>query len=416
MKRIFTIASAIMLTGAAHAQTVTDTVVTGPSYANQVWYSLPNDEQGTAPKDNWDIAFEISGYTSSILANTQKGLEVFQTPYAAAAWATTLDTANMYTNWQALHNSDVAWQEGALNSHPDGNTDLGWGDYDMNSHAVTGDSIYLVKLMNGEYKKLKINSLTSGTYSFTWANIDGTSEQTATIAKSAYTGKNFAYFSLENNTALDNEPINTAWDFTFTKYITVLMAPNPTPYGVTGILLNKNATAIKAATVDVATVDYNDYIFQSEINTIGYNWKTFNSNTFQYVIEDSLAYFVERANGDVWKVIFTGFSGGTAGRYTFTKELVYTAPTVGIAENTIGAFTMYPNPARNQFNMVYTYEGAANSTVLNIHDLSGREVMNTNIDVVSGLNQQRVDVSALSPDIYVVSLPAFNKVQKLIIE
>jgi hypothetical protein len=47
----------------ANAQAVTDTVAVGASYANHVWYSLANDEQGNAPKNNWDIAFDAGGLT-----------------------------------------------------------------------------------------------------------------------------------------------------------------------------------------------------------------------------------------------------------------------------------------------------------------------------------------------------------------
>ena len=54
-----------------NAQTVT--VSTGSLNAEQRWYSLENGEAGTVQsKDNWDLGFEINGYSSTILGNTQK--------------------------------------------------------------------------------------------------------------------------------------------------------------------------------------------------------------------------------------------------------------------------------------------------------------------------------------------------------
>lgn len=412
MKKLFTILSLLAAGQLTMAGAATDTVSVAAGYANQVWYSLPNDEQGNAPKDNWDIAFEASGFSASILANTQKGLVAYQSPYAIAQWST-VDTAGI-ANWPSLHNSDIDWEGGALNTNPDGNTDLGWGEYNMNTHAVNGDSIFVVQLLSGAWKKLRINSLTSGTYSFTYANLDGSNEQTATLAKSDYSGKNFAYYSLEGNTALDREPATSTWDVTFTKYITTIMAPAPTPYGVTGVLLNKNVLAVKASTVDVDTVDYNNYTFQSDINTIGYDWKAFAGS---WVIEDSLVYFIQRSNGDIWKVIFTGFGGSTSGNYIFTKEQVYTAPTVsGINHiEEVAVLSIYPNPTREQFQVIYTANTEAVNTI-KVFDLAGRVAYEESFNANAGLNQQAINIAGLTKGIYLVGVSGTDKLQKLIVE
>ncbi len=410
MRKMITLLVAIAAMQFANASSTTDTVSTGASYVNQIWYSLPNDEQGSTPKDNWDVAFEISGYAASVLANTQKGMVVYQSPYAVAQWGT-VDTTGLAT-WKVLENGETSWSEGALNTNPDNNYDLGWGVYDMNTHSVTGDSIYVIRLASGGYKKLKINSLANSAYSFTWADIDGQNEQTASLAKSGYTGKNFGYYSLENNAALDREPATADWDITFTKYMTVIYAPAPTLYGVTGVLLNKGVTGIKASGVDVASVDYNNFTFQTDINTIGYNWKSFAGT---WTIEDSLAFFVKRSNGDIWKLIFTGFSGSAAGNYIFSKEQVYTA-TTGIQETEgITTLGIYPNPAHNQLNIVYNYNRSDNnSTNLTICDLSGRVVMQQGFNATSGLNNQVVDVTGLNTGIYLLNVG--GKTSKLIIE
>jgi hypothetical protein len=401
------------------AQAVNDSVITGANYVNQIWYSLANDEQGTQPKDNWDLAFEVSGFSGSVLANTQKGLTIYQTPYAIASWAT-IDTTGAVANWPVLHNSEQTWDGGALNSNPDGNLDLGWGQYDVNTHIVSGDSIYLVKLVSGSWKKLRIDALASGSYQFTWANVDGSDSTTATVAKSSYTGKNFAYYSLETKTAFDREPATTAWDLTFTKFYGLTPSQGgPVLYSLTGVLQNKKVKSFKAYPVDAATTAFDTTTFTPRINTLGADWKTFNNSTFAYEIADSTVYFVKTAAGDIWKVIFTGFSGGSAGKYVFSKELVQAAAIPnGIAETQLSALGMYPNPAKGQFSLVYNYDGSElNSTAVNVFDLTGRMVAEQTIAVQQGINQHSVDISSLQPGIYMVALPGFgNKAQRLIIQ
>lgn len=66
-KQLLSMAMISVFALSSKAQTIIDTVSVGAGYANQKWYSLQNDEQGTTQsKDNWDIAFEITGYSASI--------------------------------------------------------------------------------------------------------------------------------------------------------------------------------------------------------------------------------------------------------------------------------------------------------------------------------------------------------------
>lgn len=413
MRKISTLTVALATTISLSATVITDTVSTGPSYSKQVWYSLANDEQGSISKDNWDVAFQIYGYSASILANTQKSnFAIYQSPFAVSEWAT-VDTAGLST-WTALHNSSETWDLGALNTNPNNNEDLGWGVYDMGTHIISGDSIYIVKLANGEWKKFKVDQLASGKYYFSWANLDGTNPNNDSIAKSNYTGKNFAYYSLENSTALDREPASNSWDFTFTKYIATLYVPLPTPYAVTGLLQNRTVQAVKAYPVDETTVTHSNYTFESNISTIGYDWKSLNNVTFQYEIADSTVYFVKRSNGEVWKVVFKGFGGSANGNYIFTKELVHTAPTDIEEVAGIQSLSIFPNPAKTQFNLVYNSNETQTATV-QILDMSGRIVLQDNILLQSGLNQQTISTANLQQGMYLVLLNG-NKTQKLIIE
>ncbi|HRN94317.1 MAG TPA: T9SS type A sorting domain-containing protein [Chitinophagales bacterium] len=413
MKKLFLLFSAFSTIYFLKATEITDTVSMGANYANQVWYSLPNNEAGNASINDWDIAFQIQGISSSIIANGAKSnLKIYQSPFSVADWAL-VDTVDIGA-WSELYNSDTSWDLGALNTYPDDNTDLGWGVYNMNTHTIAGDSVYVIQLSNGTWKKFKIDQLSSGKYYFSWANLDGTNAQSDSIKKSDYSGKNFAYFSIENKQELNREPISADWDLTFTKYTTIIYAPQATPYGVTGVLQNTGTNVVKAYPVDVNTQTHNGYSFETPINIIGYDWKKYDMNSSSYLIADSTIYFIQRKNGDIWKVIFTGFGGAANGNFIFTKELVYTQ-TTGISETEkINSVNVYPNPSNGQLNLIYTSNRVENST-LRIFNLTGKVVYKKELVSQSGINQESILMSDLQKGIYFLSLNN-SKAIKLIVE
>eukprot|EP01030_Chromulinospumella_sphaerica_P034409 gene34409-biopygen13763 len=236
----------------------------------------------------------------------------------ASGWAT-VDTTGLYT-WTPRYNSDTSWALGAMGKYadPSNPSDLDWGVYNMTTHIVTGDSIYIIKLVNGDYKKLMIEDLTGGVYHFKFANLDGSSPVTASFDKASYSGKNFGYYSLVSNAALDREPASANWNLLFSQYTAFI----PSAYTVTGVLANAGVSIAKVTGLpDKNTyTGYSSATFVTPINTIGYNWKTYNMSTMAYDIKDSTVFFVEVQNHDIWKVIMTGFSGSATGSSMFSKE------------------------------------------------------------------------------------------------
>lgn len=364
MRSSLLLASVLLVRG-LHAQTPV-TVSIAPGYADQVWYSLQNGVVGTAPVNNWDLAFEIQGFTASVLVNTQKaGVEAVKSPFSIADW-NSVDTTGLST-WPRAHNADTSWSFGALNQGPFADEfDLGWGNYNMITHVVAGDTIFLIHLANGSWRKLRIDGLATGTYTFTHANLDGSDELVGQINKAAYSTKNFAYWDLETHAAVDREPANDSWDLTFVKYVAFI----PQPYGVTGVLQNKGIEVARAAGVPPADADWTSAAYSAHINTIGFDWKRFDMQTFQWVIEDSLSYFVKDLGGNVWHVAFTGFGGSTSGTIDFTQELV---SATGLAERDRPAdLRLWPNPTPDG---TFTIDaGEARILGLEVLDSSGRLV------------------------------------------
>ncbi len=418
MKRIITALIIVFSVSLNYAQVTNDTVSLGASYTSQKWYSLPDDEQGSAPKGNWDLAFEISGFGSAIHINSVAGCKLWVYPNGdTSAWAT-VDTTGL-SGWTELYNSDTSWSWGAFDQTKDplNDFDFGWGVYNINTHVLTGDSIYIIKLTNGSFQKLWIQNLTvSGAYNFRHAMLDGSMDMMHSVVKSTFPGKNFGYHSLSSHSSVDREPASADWDLLFTNYTGYV----PQPYPVVGVLHNKGVSVAKVNGVNPSTYDdWNSHTFDSKINTIGYDdWKEFNGTG--YDIADSLVYFVKRKNGEVWKVVFTGFGGSATGDFMFSKEQL-SGPTTGInapADNEIANLFVYPNPSSgNDVTLVYDLEKSGQVS-LEVYDLMGKTIYSSIKNAERGLNTHRFSTRNVSAGVYVVKVESEGKQgqRKLIVQ
>lgn len=380
----------------------TDSVSIGAGYAQQVWYSMENGEVKSEPNDNWDLAFQVPGFTSSILANTSKeNFAVFQSPYAIDDWGN-VDTTGMRANWIELHNSTETWTEGALNHAPEDEFDLGWGTYNPVTHVVEGDSIYV--LFTGQsWKKLKIDRLTSGVYEFTYADLDGSNEVIQEIDKDDYSGKNFAYFSIDTQEELDREPASGSWDLTFSTYIEFV----PMPYSVTGVRHN---LGVEVAQIDNTPHDeavHSQAFFNDEINTIGNDWKSINMQTFQWEIDSTRTYFVKDQEGSIWKLYFTGFGGSSNGNYHFSKsEEVSSSVAFSTAENM--KVSVFPNPVSNG-RVTLEFEGEEHGQVtIQLYNLSGQRIAERTTGTMVGITREVLNVSAVPSGLYIVVVETDN--------
>jgi hypothetical protein len=376
MNKIFTLFFALVMGLAVQAQSVTVTV--GAGYANDVFYSFENGTVATVDRANWDIGFNTSPFSISIIANHGSGVEVYSYPSGdTSAWAT-LDTANM--NWPQLYNSLDSWDDGAFAQNDLGHPDYGWGIYNMGNHHITGDSLFVLKTVNGDYKKLWIveKNAVANIWTFKYADIDGSNEQVVTLNAGTYDTKNFVYYSIDNNQIEDREPVSEDWDILFTKYFDYTI-----PYAVTGVLSNEAHTLIEEVSqsgLDQATfVTYTEANFASDISIVGSDWKSFNMGTFAYDVADSTVFFAKtyNSNGDsvYHKFYFTAFGGSSTGDYVFNQTLLLHTDVEAIeSSNTI---EVYPNPAQDQVNVVLDYEGL---TSVRIYDMNGKVVFSTEVE------------------------------------
>ena len=393
----------------ANAQMVSEVVSISPGYTNQVFYSMNNGELSNITHTDWDIAFQLRGFAASILINSKNNVKLWKANKDIGQWSAmqASDTTGVVNNPAfELMNSDTSWDFGAFNRTNDPNNafDLGWGTYDFVTHIIYGDSVFFIKIGANDIRKFKIESLSGGIYNFRFANLDGSNEIVAAVAKNAFAGKFFAYYSLVNNVSIDREPIYNTWDLTFCQYL----ALTPTVYKVTGVLSNDSVFVAKAYPVDTSMNSQNSFPYMNEINTIGYDWKYYDFNTNSWLISDSLVYFVTDRQGAIWKMVFTNFDGASTGNFYFYKGLA--TPTGLIENSTIKTFGLYPNPANNSTRLMLHMEKAG-QTQVSIMNVTGASVQSQFVSLQAGMQSFDLDVSNLSSGLYQIVVQQGDQIQ-----
>ncbi len=307
------------LVGYLSAQIIAnDSVSLGAGYAQSVFYHLATQTKTPVLNDQWHIAFSVEPRSVAVRVNDAVGVKLYlYTKGDTSHWnCAQFDTTG--NGWLPYYNSDTAWENGAFNNFQN-NFDVGWGIYDMISHNVDGDSIYLLQLPNNQWKRIWIVRLdANGTWTIRYSNLDCSNEQLLQIVKNNYPNKRFVYVDLINNQVLDLEPAQ--WDLLFTRFTTEV-APGMF-YLVTGVLQDKDVGVAEVRGIPVDQSTWQNQPLDSAMNVIGYDWKAFNNQTFSYEIVDSLTYFVKDPNGNVYKLVFTGFDGSSTGNIYFYLEKV----------------------------------------------------------------------------------------------
>ena len=381
-------------------------ITLNPGYTNQSFYSMQNGEVLNTINNDWDIAFHTDVFSSTIRINDGQGVELYTYPIGdTSAWnSINTSTPNILTS--PMYNSDTSWNYGAFGVNQTTGFDYGWGVYNIMTHYIVGDSLYVIKTVNGNWKKLWLDKKVNGAYEFKHADLDGSNLITTSVPASNYSNKRFIYYSLDQDLIIDREPAISDWEITFTKYITPVQG---TPYGVTGVLSN---VGIKIADADNIPspntyTNYNAHSFHQEINTIGYDWKTFDMSTFSYTIDNDRCFFLKDYNQNVWRIIFTSFEGTSTGNIEFNVQSLSTTATNNI-QNTDNSLNIYPNPVNNE-DITIIYDANNQECTLNIYDFSGREAYSSKL-VGNGFKTHTIPSNYLDQGIYIVSLTINNTI------
>ncbi len=413
MQKFLLSISLLFAANAAFSQTIQE-ISTGAGYKKQAFVNLKTGLQTSVADNGWDIAFSTQGQQDAgIFLNESSGssmgvaLARVEAWSSFASWADVLDPAD--PTLTEILNDEQSWQMGAFNADANlAQYNFGWGAYNPGTHAVEGTKVFVLKLRDGSYRKLQIQSLVGTTYTFRYANLDGTGEATKTVNKADHTGKTLAYFSLATGATTDVEPA-TGWDIEFCRYVTTLWDPGTSTYihyNVTGILSGKGVTVAKVLGIDPATVQFNPAqdTLKTCLDEIGHDWKTFNTT---WSVDDTRVYFLKAADGHLWKLHFIDFEGSTTGTAVLEKtDLGLISATENLGNGMAAGLSVFPNPARAEANVVVELPSTFNSQAaqLTLLDASGRAVFAKNLNLNVGLNGFELPLSGIPAGAYFLTL------------
>jgi hypothetical protein len=419
MKKIVTISFAVCLAAAVSAQSIQE-ISTGAGYQKQSFVNLSTGTETQVANTAWDIAFTVYGQQDAgVFANESSGSNMGLPLPLVELYDALTDNFNEEPDPASLveyplFNTEKSWAYGAFNErrNPDNALDFGWGEYNPQTGEVIGNWVYVVKLRSGAYRKIKIESLIDGVYTFRYAHLDGSNEAVKTINKTDHPGKTLAYFNLETGNIVNVEPSTGGFDLLYCRYITELYEPSSMEYilyYVTGILTGPGGKVAEADGVDPASVDYADYqdSLRTELDVMGHDWKYFSGTVWS--IDADRVFFLKTAENRVWKLHFSDFEGSFTGTAVLEKtdlgilSAVQDPAALGLEVGT------YPNPFQDQITVSMDVPAAlAQEAVLQVVDLQGRTVQHQSVTLKEGFQVFQLPATSLASGMYLlqIQLPA----------
>lgn len=394
MKKILLTAFAIATTLCTIAQQTID-VTMGAGYTSEVYYKLDTQTAITFQADSWDVAFlRNDDFNLSVRVNDGIDIKVFEVADTPEQYGS-VDVSNQ-NNWVELVNGNTNWEDGAFMQ---GSATFGFGEYNPATNHVEGTIIYVLQYDDGSYRKMIIEDY-FGAYTFKYATWDGStwsSDTTATVANTSNPDNRYNYYSLQNNQEVVAEPSEDNWDFVFRKYTSFINPPGQN-YVVSGALHNPNVTV--AQNQETSDADPNGLDYLEEINTIGYDWKSF---TGTWNIDSDQKYYVKYDNNTVYRMYFTDFGGSASGDLSFVlQDVTDLLSFESVSENL--SFGMYPNPSLDgTVTIVYENKNTAAATnTIRVYAVNGAQVYKTTTLNNNGFFNKQLDLSFLDSGMYIL--------------
>lgn len=286
----------------------TITAEMGSSLANQVYVDLSEGKHTVVAVNQWEIAFEKNG--SAIKTNTAKKVGV------AIAEGTTF--------------TDLSSDDGLVYAYDS-------EDGDLSKTALAGwttDQPYVIDLgvdENGNAlgkKKFVITGSSTSGVSITFADLDGTSEVSKTVASGE---GNFTFFSLMNDETVTIEPAE--WDLVLTAVSVRTGAPcavlgGGAMPGINCDIYRLSASALTNSynSVEVAKDDPHEDLDQTDDPDSEKNKQTIESSNYDTLTEANFfsigASTDANIMGRTWLQILTPHSAGVYKVYDFITYLV----------------------------------------------------------------------------------------------
>jgi hypothetical protein len=281
----------------------------GSDYANQLFFDL-----GTASivshndRAAWDLGFKCGTDGRHIILNSSKFMAMSKT-----------DTEDLMAVTAA---TPVTWLYDNQSGKEDSSCFYNW---ELNKVYIIDKGISTAGQQLGKLK-MQLLDQDATSYTIRWgASLDATQFQTAVIEKSD--DYNFSFFSFTSAQPVLIEPKKDLWDLSFTSYTHIF--GDGTPYLVTGVLSNRNGTRVFESPVafdDITFAYASTADFSTDIDVIGYDWKTYNFDLSTYVIQFDKAYIIRSVDNLYYKLRFLDFYDAMGAKGAPTFELQEIVP------------------------------------------------------------------------------------------
>lgn len=294
--------------------------ITESIYTHRSYFELASGSVvAVNPVEAWDLGFESSKTGWHIIVNSGRYMGIWSSHSTGFEGITSVP-------------STAVWKF----DKSDGNKDsTAVGNWLSPETGIPSGEVYVLGINNGvkyvPYRKIVFLSVSPGTYSFRYSEMNGSGENTYEITKD--TTRNFVYFSFSDGAgSVIIEPEKTGWDVVFTQYATTLYTDDgiPTPYFVRGGLSNPCGVEVALDTLtayeEISSADIQRFPFSPNEDAIGYDWKTVQINDVSatYSIRQNFTYIIKSVTGDYYKLRFTGFydDSGAPGYPRFETERI----------------------------------------------------------------------------------------------
>jgi hypothetical protein len=402
------------------AQTwVYDTVNLNANITQDVFYSMNAGTVKAEDNKNWLFGLSTKAQTAGIFINHGAGVRAFAIHKDTSMWNSValIDTAAALS----LVNPDTSWTVGAMNTNKGaGVFDFGWGKYNLTTHKVYGDSLFIIGAGNNFYKVQVVEMSGTNDYTFKVGVLgQPIPALNFTFNKAPkFSSSNLIYVTTGGmtNPLKDTvrEPNNNSWDLLFTNYFA--WENNAPFYLSVGALSNSGVKVaqITGTPKDQVAATYNVSMLKGNINEIGYDWKTFSPPS--YTIDTLNSYVVSAKDGMEYQIAFNYYGGKANGKIGFAKKPLGSPTAITELNSSLQSFGVYPNPTQN--NVILSLDAkSAQAATITINDAIGKTIRTVNASLNQGLNAIELNTSDLSKGSYLITIAAQNiRVSKTILK
>lgn len=379
----------------------------GPTYQNRVFFDFSANNVVSHPANAWDIAFyRNSAMDFGTRINDAQTIQVYEASNVPTNW-NTIDLANI-SSWGApKYNPDIttSLKNGAFEQ---GSAQYGWGQYNVGNHHVEGKVIFVLKYVNtDQYIKFMIDDYFGG-YTFKYSKWNAASSTwEPTVTKTIANGTDdayFNYFSFTTGEKVANlEPSKANWDLMFTRFYTDFVYPGGSMmYKMAGILQSPTVSVAKVQpeTQETSTAVLPTTSFSNNIATIGYSWKPTSGAPHSNVV-----YYIKQGS-EYYRMYFLTNGGEANGNMYFKYKNITSV--LGVTE--VGkkvSFGIYPNPTTSDKRVTVLYdvkEKAGNKGNVEVYDLTGKRVHQSELTNQAGFYKQELNLSHLPAGNYIVKI------------